>query len=82
MLTPQTEKVYVGETLSATLILDTPDKPVNVIGAKIAFPTDKMEVISLSKVDSIINLWVEEPAYSNATGTITFAGGTYPGLSK
>ena len=75
MLTPQTEKVYVGETLSATLILDTPDKPVNVVEAKIIFPTDKMEVISLSKVDSIISLWVEEPTYSNVTGTITFSGG-------
>ncbi|KKR17517.1 MAG: hypothetical protein UT44_C0008G0004 [Candidatus Levybacteria bacterium GW2011_GWA1_39_32] len=75
ILTPQTEKVYVGETLSATLILDTPDKPVNMVEARIIFPTDKMEVISLSKVDSIINLWVEEPVYSNATGTITFSGG-------
>ena len=75
MLTPQTEKVYVGETLSATLVLDTPDKPVNVIEARIVFPTDKMEVIGLSKVDSIISLWVDEPAYSNATGTITFSGG-------
>lgn len=75
VLTPQTEKVYVGETLSVTLILDTLDKPVNMIEARIVFPTDKMEVINLSKVDSIINLWVEEPTYSNATGTIAFAGG-------
>lgn len=69
ILTPQTEKVYVGETLSATLILDTPDKPVNMVEARIIFPTDKMEVTSLSKVGSIISLWAEEPAYSNATGT-------------
>ena len=75
ILTPQTEKVYVGETLSATLVLDTPDKPVNMVEVKIIFPTDKMEVTSLSKIDSIISLWVEEPAYSNATGTITFSGG-------
>ena len=75
ILTPQTGKVYVGETLRATLVLDIPDKPVNMVEARIIFPTDKMEVISLSKVDSIISLWVEEPAYSNTTGTITFSGG-------
>ena len=75
MLTPQTEKVYVGETLSVTLVLDTPDKPVNMVEARIIFPTDKMEVTSLSKVDSIITLWVDELTYSNATGTITFSGG-------
>ncbi len=75
ILTPQTEKIYVGETLSATLVLDTSGKPVNMVEVRIIFPADKMEVTSLSKVDSIISLWVDEPAYSNATGTITFSGG-------
>lgn len=50
ILTPQTEKVYVGETISATLVLDTPDNPVNMVEARIIFPTDKMEVTSLSKL--------------------------------
>ena len=39
------------------------------------FNPDKLEVKSISKTDSIFTLWVQEPAFSNSLGTITFAGG-------
>lgn len=75
LLKPQTEKAYVGQILSATLVLDTPDKSVNMVEVKISFPNDKIEVTSVSKTGSLVTLWVEEPIYSNANGTIILSGG-------
>jgi hypothetical protein len=34
-----------------------------------------MDVLSVSKANSIFTLWVEDPAFSNANGTISFNGG-------
>jgi hypothetical protein len=48
---------------------------VNNAEAKIVFPADLLEVVSVSKGGSILSLWIEEPAYSNPVGVITFNGG-------
>jgi len=48
---------------------------INNADAKIVFPADLLEVVSISKGDSIFSLWVEEPTYSNISGIITFNGG-------
>ncbi|MEI6420546.1 MAG: hypothetical protein WCO30_02825, partial [bacterium] len=41
----------------------------------VRFPTDLLEVVSVSKSSSIFPMWVEEPRFSNLEGSITFSGG-------
>jgi hypothetical protein len=47
---------------------------MNAASGVISFPTDKLEVVGISRVNSILNLWVQEPFFSNTKGTINFEG--------
>jgi len=47
---------------------------MNAASGIISFPQDKLEATSLSKSGSIFALWVQEPSFSNAAGTINFEG--------
>lgn len=46
----------------------------NAVEATVEFPTETLEVESASFEDSIINFWIEEPAFSNEDGTLKFSG--------
>lgn len=67
--------VTPGNILTLSVALNSEGVAINNAEAKIIFPTDLFEVISLNKGSSIFSLWVEEPTYSNTTGVITFNGG-------
>ncbi|GAI35186.1 unnamed protein product, partial [marine sediment metagenome] len=44
---------------------------------------DKLEVLNISKENSIFTLWPEEPIFSNSAGEISFSGGTpHPGFNR
>lgn len=75
LLAPAKGIFYVGDTISIALFVNASEQPVNMFEGKITFPQDKLEAISLSKEDSIINLWIKEPSFSNQDGVITLAGG-------
>jgi hypothetical protein len=64
----------VGDGISVNLAVFT-KTPVNAIGGTIVFPPDTLRVESISRVSSAIDLWAEEPFYSNEDGIIIFAGG-------
>lgn len=71
---PEEETFIIDEDFSVTVNVNT-NIEVNAVEGKIYFPVDKLEVIGLSKEESIFELWVVEPFYSNSDGTIRFAGG-------
>ncbi len=74
-LAPSTSSVTVGNIVSISVKVNTQGKYINNSEAMIQFPTDLLEVISISKSSSIFSLWVEEPSFSNTKGRITFNGG-------
>lgn len=74
-LTPSTSSVTVGNIVSISVKVNTQGKYINNSEAIIQFPTDLLEVVSISKNSSIFSLWVEEPSFSNTKGQITFNGG-------
>jgi len=47
---------------------------MNAASGEVSFPADKLQVASISKSGSIMNLWVAEPSYSNSLGTVNFEG--------
>lgn len=47
---------------------------MNAVSGVVSFPVETLQVASVSKTDSIVNLWVQEPSYSNLDGTVQFEG--------
>lgn len=81
-ISPSSVDVSVGKTVTVKVFVNTLDKSINNAEATILFPTDLLSVTSIGKSSSIFSLWVEEPKFSNSTGTITFNGGVpNPGFS-
>jgi len=73
-LSPSSGSYQVGKTFSVSVFVSSSDQAINAAGGVISFPSDKLEVISLSKSGSIFSLWVQEPNFSNSAGTINFEG--------
>lgn len=64
--------VAVGELVTLQVVAHA-EEPINVIGASLKIPEESLTVESVSKENSIITLWSEEPAYTN--GAVHFSGG-------
>jgi hypothetical protein len=67
--------VSIGNIVSVKVLVNTEGKIINNAEATVQFPTDLLDVISVSKNSSIFSLWVEDPKFSNYAGTITLNGG-------
>jgi hypothetical protein len=74
IISPSSGSFDVGATFTVNVMVASADQAMNAASGKILFPADKLEVVSLSKSGSIFNFWVQEPAFLNSSGTITFEG--------
>lgn len=74
-LLPSSSNISVGNIITVKVFVNTLGKFINNGEGIIQFPSDLLEVVSISKNSSIFSLWVEEPSFSNYTGKITFNGG-------
>ena len=74
-LLPSSSTATVGNIVAIKVSVNTDNVSINNAEASIQFPTDLLDVVSITKNNSIFSLWVEEPSYSNSTGLITFNGG-------
>lgn len=64
----------VGSSFTVAISVGSGGQAVNAVSGTVNFPADKLEVISTSKSQSILSLWVQEPSYSNSVGTVNFEG--------
>jgi len=71
---PSAGSLNPGATFSIWVMAASPDEPANAVQAAVKFPADLLEITSTSKIGSILSLWVQEPAYSNANGSLSFEG--------
>lgn len=79
---PSNGNVLVGQTFSLVVRVNTSGVAINAGEGSIVFANDKLQVVSISKTGSIFTLWATEPSFSNADGTVEFAGGVpSPGYS-
>lgn len=75
-------KLSPGGITTLSVAINSEGVNINNAEAKIIFPADLLEVVSVSKSNSVFSLWVEEPTYSNIAGTVNFNGGVpTPGFS-
>lgn len=71
---PEQAVVEAGEVFSVRVLVSS-DQPLNAVAGTLSFPTDLLSATSISKANSVVSIWVQEPSFSNAAGTVTFSGG-------
>lgn len=63
-----------GTTFTVGVYAGSAESSVNAVSGIVSYPQDKLELVSISKNQSIVSLWVQEPSFSNAAGTVNFEG--------
>lgn len=82
-LSPSSGSYTVGQTFSVRVLVSSPNQAINAISGVLSFPREQLQVTSISKVGSIVSLWVQEPTFSNSAGTVSFEGVVpNPGFSR
>ncbi|MBU2539958.1 hypothetical protein KJ786_02255 [Patescibacteria group bacterium] len=71
---PSAGSYAVGQNFSVGVYVSSSNQAMNATSGVISFPKDKIGITSLSKTGSIINLWVQDPSFSNSAATINFEG--------
>lgn len=71
----------IGESFDAVILIDSQGVSINASQTTLQYPTDILEVSSVSKADSIFNFWLTEPTFSNTTGRLNFTAGSASGFS-
>lgn len=63
-----------GEAFSVVISVNSAGTSVNALSGTLLYPPDKLQVLSISKANSIVNFWVTEPSFSTASGKVHFEG--------
>lgn len=63
-----------NQNFSVSIFVSSPEQAMNAASATIKFPTDKLQVVSISKSGSIVDFWAQEPSFSNNNGEIKLEG--------
>lgn len=74
-ITSSASALAPGDTATLWVAVNTEGVAINNAEATIQYPADLVDVLSVSRGSSIFSLWVEEPAFSNSTGIVSFNGG-------
>jgi len=74
-LEPPESQYRSGDTFITEIRLDSEKEYINAAEVNLTFPQDILEVQDFSQGNSILTLWVENPAFSNQEGLVSFAGG-------
>lgn len=73
-VSPSVASRSVGDSFTATVFVSSPDQSVNAVSGVLSFNPSLLEVASVSKANSVLGLWVQDPVFSNAQGTVSFEG--------
>ena len=75
LFSPGSGTFTVGSTFNVSIVVNTGGNSINAVRADISFPANRLQVVNPSAGTSFISIWVNQPAYSNTAGTISFQGG-------
>lgn len=73
-MSPSAGSYLSGKTFPVRVLVSSTAQSINAVSGILSFPQDKLQVVSISKADSILTLWVQEPSFSNTQGTVSFEG--------
>ncbi|MSR76283.1 MAG: hypothetical protein EXS68_01675 [Candidatus Ryanbacteria bacterium] len=72
--TTNSSKASVGSVFPLVVRFTDQVESVNAISATLSFQPEFAEIVSISRNSSIINVWAQEPKFSNSSGTASFEG--------
>lgn len=73
---PEVLAVGPGDTFVATVRLETlPDECVNAVSIELYYPFDWMNASAVSKGESLLTLWPDEPSVDREHGRVFLSGG-------
>lgn len=72
---PEKGEYFRGDVFLVNLIIDTERERINAAQIELTFPPDKLEIVDISKGNSIFSFWPQEPNFSNEIGKISLVGG-------
>ena len=73
---PASGNYETGNLIAVSILLDSTKDVINAVEGEIVFPTDKLEIKSISTINSINTFWIPvSPHFSTSTNTIIFSGG-------
>ncbi len=76
-ISPASGSYAVGQTFTVSVMLASGGGVgVNAADGKITFDPTLLAAESVSKGNSVFNLWVSDPSFSNTDGTVNFSGGS------
>jgi Cohesin domain len=76
VLSPAARVFTVGDIVTVSVLLNAPQQAVNAMAGEIVFPTDKLDLVSISTDASINTIWIPtKPYFSTTTSTVVFSGG-------
>ena len=73
-ISPASVSVGAGASFTETVFVSSTAEALNAVSGTLSFPTDVLQVTSVSKANSVLTLWVAEPTFSNIDGTVSFSG--------
>lgn len=73
-ISPAAVSVSVGDSVTETVFVSSTNQALNAVSGSLSFPHDLLEVVSVSRANSVLSLWVQEPSFSNLLGSITWSG--------
>src|ERR1700744_3518698 len=72
-LSPSGGSYAVGKTISVRVLVGSGGQSINAVDGSITFSNDTLTLSSISK-SGIVNLWAQDPTFSNSSGTANFQG--------
>jgi len=81
-LSPSSGTFFVGSTFNISIFVNTEGNTINTVQVDLKFPPHLLQVTSPTAGTSFIEVWAEQPFYSNKEGMISFKGGVpSPGIN-
>src|SRR3989338_6510326 len=80
-LGPPAGTFTVGGTFEVQVLLDSEGEPINVLDIVLQFPPEKLQAVSPSIGQSVIEAWTRQPSVDNARGVIRLQGGIPGGIT-
>ncbi|MDD5032806.1 MAG: hypothetical protein PHC85_01670 [Candidatus Pacebacteria bacterium] len=81
VFSPSSGTFTAGSVFDVSVFLDTEDESVNAVSVLIKFPPEKIQLVSPTTGQSIIDMWVSQPKFNNQTGIIELKGGMPGGMN-
>jgi len=73
-IAPSSGTYTASQEFSVVIKVGSSDQSINAAEGTLTFNPSELAVNSISKNGSIFSLWIQEPNFSNATGTVDFSG--------